>query len=46
MWTILDGSDPRWGKPYGIFTTLVIVTAILAFAFSRSNIFESTKSCS
>ena len=34
LWEILDGTDPNWGRPYGIFTNLVIVAAILAFAFS------------
>ena len=34
LWAILDGTDAKWGKSYGIFSNLVIITAIVAFAVS------------
>ncbi|MEM8872552.1 MAG: ion transporter, partial [Pseudomonadota bacterium] len=34
LYTILDGTHARWGRPYALFTNTVIVVAVAVYAFS------------
>ena len=34
LWQILDGTDPQYGRAYGLFSNVVIMLAIVAFAVS------------